>query len=167
MPNSKTLVLNHTQISQKITRIAHQIIENNFEEKELIVVGITPRGSELAKRICSILESIFDGTINYYDITLQKDNPLRNEIVCELKPEQAEGKTIILVDDVLNTGRALVFATRYLLGFDVKGMQTVTLIDRRHRNFPIRADYVGLTLATTMQEHILVEFGNEDNAWLV
>ena len=84
-----------------------------------------------------------------------------------MKPEQAEGKTIILVDDVLNTGRALVFATRYLLGFDVKGMQTVTLIDRRHRNFPIRADYVGLTLATTMQEHILVEFGNEDNAWLV
>ena len=167
MSESKTLVLNHTQISQKITRIAHQIIENNFDEKELIIVGITPRGSELAKRICSILKTIFDGTIHYFDLNLHKDNPLRNEVLCDLKPELAEGRTIILVDDVLNTGRALVFATRYLLGLDVKGMQTVTLIDRRHRNFPIRADYVGLTLATTMQEHILVEFGDEDNAWLV
>ena len=165
MPD-RTLVLNHTQIQQKITRIAHEIVEKNTEIDEVIVVGITPRGSELAKRICSILREIATGTIHYFDLTIDKDQPLTTPIKCDLTQALAQGKTVILVDDVLNTGKALIYAASYILNLEVAGMQTVTLIDRMHRNYPIRADYNGLSLATTLQEHIHVEFGSEDQAWL-
>ena len=162
----RTLVLNHTQIRQKITRIAHEILEKNTEVDELIIVGITPRGSQLANRILTELEPLCTGTLGYFDLTIHKDQPLSNPITCELNPELASGKTVLLVDDVLNTGKALMYAAKYLLNFNLAGLQTVTLIDRMHRNFPIRADYNGLSLATTIQEHIHVEFGEEDQAWL-
>ena len=165
MPD-RTLVLNHTQIQQKITRIAHEIVEKNTEIDEVIIVGITPRGSELAKRICNLLRQIATGTIHYFDLTIDKDNPLHVPIQCALTKEDAFGKTVILVDDVLNTGKALIYAASHILNLEVAGMQTVTLIDRMHRNYPIRADYNGLSLATTIQEHIHVEFGEEDQAWL-
>jgi len=165
MPD-RTLVLNHTQIQQKITRIAHEIVEKNTEIDEVIVVGITPRGSELAKRICAILGEIATGTVHYFDLTIDKDQPLTTPIQCDLTKALAQGKTVILVDDVLNTGKALIYAASYILNLEVAGMQTVTLIDRMHRNYPIRADYNGLSLATTLQEHIHVEFGKEDQAWL-
>lgn len=162
----RTLVLNHTQISQKITRIAHQVLEKNTAVNELIIVGITPRGSELAKRIKAILDEIATGKVYYFDLTINKDEPLKHSIVCDLNPELASGKTVLLVDDVLNTGKALMYAAKYLLNFNLAGLQTATLIDRMHRNFPIRADYNGLSLATTIQEHIHVEFGEVDQAWL-
>jgi pyrimidine operon attenuation protein / uracil phosphoribosyltransferase len=164
---NRTLVLNHTQIQQKIVRIAHQIYENNAREKELILVGIAPRGNILAERIAAILRDISPLVVKSYSLSIDKDKPLSKAIECALTAEEAKNNVLILVDDVLNTGKALIYACRYLLEFEEKSLQTVTLIDRRHRNYPVRADYVGLTLATTLQEHISIEFGKEDSAWLI
>ncbi len=167
MSANKTLILNHQQIQQKIDRIARQIYENNYEEKELIILGIEKRGAVLAERLANILSDITEITIYFETIKIDKDNPLDKEIICSASEHLLSGKTIILIDDVLNTGKALIFGARYVLGFDPKSLQTVTLVDRRHRNYPIRAEYVGLTLATTLKEHISVEFGKEDAVYLV
>lgn len=166
MTANKALVLNHKQIEQKINRIAHELHENNFEEKELIILGIENRGALVAERLAKLLKDITDIKISLGSIKIDKDAPLDKEIACSISAEDAQGKTVILVDDVLNTGKALIFAARFVLGMDVKRLQTVTLVDRRHRSYPIRADYVGLTLATTLQEHISVEFGEQDAVYL-
>ncbi|MAX80960.1 MAG: phosphoribosyltransferase [Crocinitomicaceae bacterium] len=166
MPEEKTLVLNHKQIQQKITRIAHQIYENNFQESELYLIGIENRGSILSERLFHLLKDITPLKVYHHTISLNKDEPLKDDMVCSISLEELDGKNIVLIDDVLNTGKALIYAAKHFLRACPKSMQTVALIDRRHRNFPIRADYVGLTLATTLQEHISVEFGEEDVAYL-
>ena len=167
MATNREVILNHRQIKQKINRIAHELYENNFEENEIIILGIENRGAILANRLAKILTEITDQTIELGSIKIDKDNPLDHDVVCSIDTEKIKNKTVIIVDDVLNTGKALIFAVRSILGYHVKSLQTVTLVDRRHRNFPIRADYVGLTLATTLKEHISVEFGEEDTVYLV
>ncbi|NEQ50639.1 MAG: phosphoribosyltransferase [Leptolyngbya sp. SIO3F4] len=166
MPKQRTQILDHRQIDQKITRIAHQIYENNFEEAELILVGIEPRGAILAQRLTALLRDLAPMEIRYLPLSVNKEAPLSEPFECALTTEEAEGKTVVLVDDVLNTGKVLMHAAGHLLDLRIKRLQTVCLVDRKHRHFPIRADYEGLTLATTLQEHISVEFGETDSAWL-
>ena len=97
---------------------------------------------------------------------MDKKSPLKSGIVTEIEGTELKNKIVILVDDVLNSGKTLVYATKFLLDYNVKGLQTVCLVDRKHRKFPIRADYVGLTLSTTLQEHIAVELGKTDIVYL-
>ena len=163
---NKSKILNHEQIQQKIIRIAYQIVENNIDEESLYFVGVEPRGSILCDRLATEVNKINSAKIESGTIKLDKDHPLEKDVQCSLDLTETKNKTIILIDDVLNTGKALIYAANHLLQSEPKSIQTVTLIDRRHRLFPIRADYVGLTLATTLQEHISVEFGDEDIAWL-
>jgi len=162
----RTVILDHKQIGQKITRIAHQILENNFQEKSLVVMGIHEEGYVLAERLVSILNSISEINIELFGIHMDKKSPLKSGLNTEIEGNQLKNKAVILVDDVLNSGKTLVHATKFLLDFNVKGLQTVCLVDRKHRRFPIRADYVGLTLSTTLQEHITVEFGKKDIVYL-
>ena len=97
---------------------------------------------------------------------MDKKKPLNSGLNSEIESKKLKNKAVILVDDVLNSGKTLVYATKFLLDFEVKNLQTVCLIDRKHRKFPIRADFVGLTLSTTLQEHITVEFGKDDIVYL-
>lgn len=162
----KSLILNHKQISRKIKRIALQVQENNFDEPEIYLVGVMPKGEILAKRLFAELEQNCTSKIHLETLTLDKDQPLQKEITCSFTVSDIKNKPVVLVDDVLNTGKTLVYAAGYLLQSEPKTLQTVTLVDRRHRKFPVRADFVGLTLATTLQEHIEVTFGQEDAVWL-
>mgnify|MGYP003633714773 CR=1 FL=1 len=163
---NRTVILNHHQVGQKITRIAHEILENNFQEKSLIIMGIHKEGFVLANRLYTILKTIFENDIQVYGISMDKKSPLKSGIVTEIEGTELKNKIVILVDDVLNSGKTLVYATKFLLDYNVKGLQTVCLVDRKHRKFPIRADYVGLTLSTTLQEHIAVELGKTDIVYL-
>lgn len=167
MAQERTLVLNNLQIRQKITRIAHEIYENNFQEEELYLVGIEKRGSVLSERLANILSEISPLTIHHHTLKLNKEQPLSEPIESTVSLEELNGKTVILVDDVLNTGKALIYAAKYLLRALPSSMHTAVLVDRKHRSFPVRSDYVGLTLATTLQEHISVEFGQEDGVYLI
>lgn len=162
----QTIILDHKQIGQKITRIAHEILENNFQEKSIVIIGIKKEGFVVATRIFKILQEISTSQIELHGIQLDKKNPLKSNLSDTISPLHLKNKIVILVDDVLNSGRTLIHATQALLEAEVKGLQTVCLVDRKHRKFPIRADYVGLTLSTTLQEHITVEFSKTDLVYL-
>lgn len=163
MPATKTLVLDNTQISQKINRIAYQIYENNFEEEEIIIAGIVDKGYTLAERIAKVLKEIAPLKIRLVKVTINKKQPLSEPVQSELSANEIKNKVVIVVDDVLNSGITLAYGVKYFLDFPVKAIRTVIMVDRSHKNFPIKADYVGLTLATTLKEHISVELDNKGN----
>ena len=158
MDNIKTLILSAIQVEQKIQRIAHQILEKNYDEKEIVLIGIANRGYLLAEKIYTTLQSITEIKVTLHKLKLHKDKPLENDVDFSTDLEYLNNKSIILIDDVLNSGRTLIYATRYILDSDLKHLTTVALVDRKHRKFPIKANFVGLTLSTTLQEHISVDF---------
>jgi pyrimidine operon attenuation protein/uracil phosphoribosyltransferase len=160
MPNSKTIILNNDQIFQKINRIAYQIFEDNHTEKEIIVVGIAQNGYLFAKRLSNQLSKISNIKITLVKLTINKENLINTESRMDTLPEELNDKVIILVDDVLNTGKALIYGVKYLLDFPIKKMSTAVLVDRNHKKYPIGTHYVGLSLSTTLQSHISVEFKN-------
>lgn len=156
--SNKTLILNNEQIYQKINRIAYQIYEDNHTEKEIIVVGIAKKGYLFATKLAEQLEKISNSKVTLAKLTLNKTSPVENQGELDIAPEEFNDKVIILVDDVLNSGKALIYGVKYLLDFPIKKMSTVVLVDRNHKKYPIGTHYVGLSLSTTLQNHISVEF---------
>ena len=153
----KTLILNNKQIEQKINRIAYEIYENNHSEKEIIIAGISDNGYIFAKRIADVVTKISPIKTTLIEIKINKENPLAKEIKISLSDKELKNKVIILVDDVLNSGKTLIFGAKPFLISPVKRLTTVVLVDRGHNRFPIKADFVGLSLSTTLQEHITVD----------
>ncbi|MBL0328816.1 MAG: phosphoribosyltransferase [Bacteroidetes bacterium] len=153
----KTLILNGKQIEQKINRIAYEIYENNHSEKEIIIAGISDNGYIFAKRLASVVEKISSIKIKLIEIKIDKENPLAKEIKISLSDKELKNKVIILADDVLNSGKTLIFGAKPFLIAPVKRLTTVVLVDRGHNRYPIKADFVGLSLSTTLQEHITVD----------
>ena len=166
MAEDKVLILNQKQIGQKTERIAHEIYENHYKENELIIVGIKSNGLVFSKRLKKLIESISDLTVTLHSIELHKDKPTENPIHFSGDTAALKNKAVIVVDDVLNSGRTLVYAVKYLLDYPVKSMKTVVLVDRFHRRFPVRADIVGLTLSTNLKEHISVDFSKPEGVYL-
>jgi pyrimidine operon attenuation protein / uracil phosphoribosyltransferase len=167
MPDNKVLILNNQAIQQKINRIAYQIYEDNHSEKEIIVVGIANKGYLFATKLTEKLKEISKSKITLAKLTIDKNEPLKSKGKIDISESVLEDKVIILVDDVLNSGRALIYGVKYLLDFSIKKMSTVVLVDRNHKKYPIGTHYVGLSLSTTLQNHISVEFkGNNISAYL-
>ncbi|PCJ22972.1 MAG: phosphoribosyltransferase [Flavobacteriales bacterium] len=167
MSNSKTLILNNEQICQKINRISYQIFEDNHTEKEIIVVGIAKKGYLFADKIAKQLKKISNLEITLVKLTINKNSPIENSGEIDIPTDEFNDKVIILVDDVLNSGKALIYGVKYLLDFPIKKMSTVVLVDRNHKKYPIGTHYVGLSLSTTLQNHISVEFnGSKISAFL-
>ncbi len=163
MSSSRTQVLSKIQAGQKINRIAYQIYEDNPGEKEIILAGIAPNGFSLAKKISACLKKIAPLKTEVIEVTLEKDKPLSREIALSVPASRCTGKAVILVDDVLNSGRTLVYGLRPFLDAEAKKIRVAVLVDRSHKRFPIMPDFVGISLATTMQEHITVA---EDGVYL-
>lgn len=153
----KTLILDHQQIQQKLNRLAYQVYESNYLEEEIIIAGIEPKGSMLAQRLSKILKEITGKKIGLAVLKVNKNNPLQSELVCEKGGCEFAGKSVVLVDDVLNTGRTMIYGIKYFLEYPIKQLSTVVLVDRDHKLFPVRADYIGLSLSTNLQEHVHVE----------
>ncbi len=154
---SKTLIADSKQIQQKINRIAYEIYENNYNEKEIIIAGIATNGFILAKRIDDVLKKISPIKTKLIEIKINKENPVAVDIKISLSEKELKNKVIILVDDVLNSGKTLIFGAKPFLTTPIKRLTTVVLVDRGHNRYPIKADFVGLSLSTTLQEHITVE----------
>lgn len=157
MDLSRTLLLNSRQIEQKIQRIAYEIYEDNFEEKEIIIAGIQSSGFIFAKRIESCLNKICALKTSLVEIRIDKTDQANQRAIIQMKQEELKGKVVILVDDVLNSGKTLIYSLRAFLDADIRKIRTVLLVDRDHKRYPILADFVGLTLSTTLQEHIEVD----------
>lgn len=160
--SNRTLVLTHEQVQRKLRRIAHQLHEEHHPEKSIVLVGIAPRGIILSQRLAALLEEITDQNVVLAELTLDKEKPIERPVRLSIEPKELKNRVVVLVDDVLMSGRTLIHAAGYLVQAAPKRLTTVVLVDRRHRLFPIRADIVGLTLSTTLQEHISVEFGKRD-----
>jgi len=164
--SDRMVILDHEQVQRKLRRIAHQLHEENHTEKGIILVGVAPRGATVAKRLGTLLETISDLKVQHAELTLDKNAPLDKPIELSCDASDLKDRTVILVDDVLMSGRTLMYAASFLMRVPLKKLTTVVLVDRRHRTFPIRADIVGLTLSTTMKEHISVELGKKDAVYL-
>ncbi len=166
MTAERTIVLDHDRVQRKLRRIAFQLYEENCAEKELVLVGVAPRGSTLASRLKVLLEEISPLRIELVALTLDKDEPLTRPVKLDTDLQDLRDRRVVLVDDVLMSGRTLMHAAAHLVQVPLKRFSTVVLVDRLHRAYPIRADIVGLTLTTTVQEHISVELGRKDAVYL-
>ena len=159
--SKKNQILDKELTLKKINRIAHEILERNFNEKEIILAGIDPCGYNLAKKLLTVLTDISKTKITLIKVSLDKDAPLQSEITLDCELKSIAKKPIILVDDVLNTGRTLAYSFKPFLTSEVKNLQVAVIVDRDHKTFPIHADYVGYSLSTTLQEHIKVELDDD------
>lgn len=157
MEQERVKVLNALQINRKIERIAHQVIEHNYNESSVVLIGIGDQGFALAERIKKQVDANAAIETELLQLRMDKKNPIAGSYNLSDNAGILDGKSVLLIDDVLNSGRTLIYAARKVLDHAVKKLTTIVLVDRRHRKFPIKADFVGLTLSTTMQEHITVE----------
>ena len=153
----KLKILGVLEIDQKIKRLAWQLYENNVSEKEIIVVGISERGLILAKKLVSFIEKISKIKTKLASLELDKDNPYNKEVTFNLEEKEYAEKVVVLVDDVLNSGKTLMYAAKHFLTTPLTKLSILVLVDRNHNRYPIKADYVGLSLATTLQEYISVK----------
>jgi pyrimidine operon attenuation protein/uracil phosphoribosyltransferase len=147
-------ILSLEDVNRKIRRMAFEIAERNAGCDELIVAGIAGNGVVVASEIIKELRDILPCRIEFITINIDKNNPLNIEVEQQMN---FDGKTIILVDDVANSGRILLYALKAFLEHQPKSVQTLVLVERSHKLFPVQTDYVGLSIATTLQEHIRVQ----------
>lgn len=168
MAESQILILDKVQMQQKINRIAYQILEDNLDETEVVLAGIWDRGYKLALRLQKVLGEISNLKVTLLRIDLERDN---SRLVADTDLDESEwrSKVIILVDDVLNSGKTLAYGLGVFLNTPHKKIRTVVLVDRSHKIFPIATDFVGLELATVLKEHVDVIMdveGEEDRVYL-
>lgn len=164
--SAKTVVLDHDRVQRKLERIAHQLHEENHEESGIVIVGVAQRGYVMATRLADRLQGIVGMDVVLAKLTLDKEAPLDAPVKLSVDVGSLRDRVVVLVDDVLMSGRTLMHAAAYLVQVPLKKLTTVVLVDRRHRTYPIRADIVGLTLSSTMQEHISVELGRKDVVYI-
>lgn len=161
MIDHKTLVLNHRQIQQKITRMAYEIYERNSTENQVIFAGISGMGKILAELLANKLKEISPLEVESIEVLVDKMSQIQGEITLSENIDM-ENKCLILVDDVLNTGKTLAFALKPFLEIPIKKMELAVLVNRSHKLFPVSPDYTGLELSTTLNEHIAVNLNNQN-----
>jgi pyrimidine operon attenuation protein/uracil phosphoribosyltransferase len=146
-------ILSHDEINHKIKRIAYQIYECNANEKEVILAGIESNGYILAKKLKIALKKISDIEPSLCKVTIDKKNPL-TEIKTSLSSEDYKNKSIVLIDDVLNSGTTLIYGVKHFLNVPLKQFKTAVLINRNHKKYPVKADFKGISLSTSLHEHV-------------
>ena len=165
MQTDNNIILNHEQIQHKIKRIAYQIYESNVNEEEIVIAGIAENGFIFAQRLKTILENISDLTVMLCKVSMDKKAP-QNTVTTSLAPEQYTNKPLVLADDVLNSGTALIYGVKHFLDVPLTRFKTAVLVNRNHKKFPIKADFKGISLSTSLHEHVEVNFGEKDYAIL-
>ena len=160
VPNQEAVILDAQRIERCIQRIARQILEDHHAAPLIAIAAIDGQGTVMARRIVDALEAISEHAVSGFTVSLDKDAPLDHPIVVTdrhgdaFAAESLDGATIIVVDDVLNSGRTLLHAMAHLLPFRPRHIAMCVLVDRIHRRFPVRADYVGMSLSTNLKAHI-------------
>lgn len=159
---SKNIILNHQEIEHKIKRIAYQIYETFIDDQEIIIAGITSNGFEFAKKLAQELENISPMQPVLCEVFIDKTNP-KGEIKTSIDKIVYENKNLVLVDDVLNSGTTLVYGVKHFLEVDLKKFKTAVLVDRNHKKYPVKADFKGISLSTSLLEHVNVVFETDNN----
>ena len=152
----RSVILTNTEIEHKLRRIAFQIYESNTGQKEVVLAGIAANGFLLAKKLKVILEQISPIKVILCEVIMDKKNPLSG-IETSLSKDHYKNKSLLLVDDVLNSGTTLMYAVKHFLDVPLKQFHTAVLVNRNHKKYPIKADFKGISLSTSLQEHISIE----------
>ncbi len=162
--DSSKLILKSSDINYTVRRIAYQILETNLEEESIILAGVYKNGSVFADRIKSELKKISPVKIELIKINIDKKNQQNGIKVTE--NIVFKNKSIVVIDDVLNTGKTLIHSTNYFLSKDLKKIQTAVLVNRNHKIYPIKADFKGISLSTSIKEHVSVVFNKNEGVYL-
>lgn len=155
MTVKNNVILNHNQINNKIRRIAFQIYETNVNEKDVILAGIDKNGYVFAKKIKSALQKISNINPILCKVSIDKKNPW-SDIKTSLLEEDYKNKSLVLVDDVLNSGTTLIYGVKHFLNVPLKQFKTAVLVNRNHKKYPVKADFKGISLSTSLHEHVNV-----------
>ncbi|KAB5485295.1 MULTISPECIES: phosphoribosyltransferase family protein [Flagellimonas] len=160
----KNRILTHEQIQHIVKRIAYQIYETNVDEKMIVVAGINGGGVNFAKKIVAMLKKITDAEIVLCKMDMDKKDPLKSGVSTSISEDTYTDKSIVLVDDVLNSGTTLIYGTHHFLKTPIKQLKTAVLVNRNHKKYPIKADFKGISLSTSLNEHIKVVFETKNDA---
>ena len=165
---SPTLVIGPVDIERRIERLAYQILEENYAEHTIWLAGIAGQGSQLAHRICQHLRRIAPFAVVDFTVLVDKKATTQPAIMLDrVKAADMEGGVVVLVDDVLNTGKTLMYALAPFTQMALKRLQLVVLVERGHRAYPISATFAGIALSTTIEDHIHVWLeGEGTGVWL-
>jgi len=148
------MILNDQEIRQKLVRLAHQIIENTWDETDIYLGGIGGNGYEMTLALDEIIKANATQKTHVFEITVNKDQPWSEEIKISIPEEKLKNAYILLIDDVLNSGKTMQYALVKFLQQPTKAIKTVAMVDRKHRRYPIKADFVGISLSTTLKERV-------------
>jgi pyrimidine operon attenuation protein/uracil phosphoribosyltransferase len=158
---NNTIILDNNQIEKKIKRIAYQIYEANSNEKEIVIAGIVENGIIFAKKLAVILSEISPLKIKLCEVHINKKNPI-NSVSTSLSAEEYKDKALVLVDDVLNSGTTLIYGIKHFLEVPLKKFKTAVLVNRNHKKYPVKADFKGISLSTSIKEEVIVTFNNDE-----
>ncbi|MCB9252804.1 MAG: phosphoribosyltransferase [Flavobacteriales bacterium] len=165
MQENRTILLDHNQIERKIQRMAWQLFENNHLAKKMVLIGIADNGMYIVERLCDILSKISNIELSKGRIDLDKKLGFDSEV--SLQSEVSlEGETVVVVDDVLNSGKTMFASLMPVIQQKPSKIQTAVLADRNHKTFPVKGDVVGISLATTLQEHIWFNFSDKNDSYI-
>ena len=155
MTVKNNVILNHNEINHKIRRIAFQIYESNVNETEVVLAGIDKNGYMLAKKLKTALQKITNINPVLCKVTIDKKHPWKS-ISTSISPEDYKNKSLVLVDDVLNSGTTLIYGVKHFLDVPLKQFTTAVLVNRNHKKYPVKADFKGISLSTSLHEHVHV-----------
>ena len=161
MIEEKQIILDNTQINQKIKRIAYQIYESNSSEKEVIIAGIIGNGFTFSKKIATVLEEISTIKVTLCEVVINKKEPLL-PITTSISVDAYRNKPLVLVDDVLSSGTTLIYGIKHFLEVPLKRFKTAVLVNRNHKKYPVKADFKGISLSTSIKEHVQVAFNEKE-----
>ncbi|MFD2824344.1 phosphoribosyltransferase family protein [Lacinutrix iliipiscaria] len=153
MESKENSILTHEEINHKIRRIAFQIYESNMNEDEVVLAGIDSNGYILAKKLKLIISKISSINPILCKVLIDKKNP-RQPIKTSISAENYMNKSVVLIDDVLNSGTTLVYGVKHFLDVPLKQFKTAVLVNRNHKKYPVKADFKGISLSTSLHEHI-------------
>lgn len=159
----ENIILTHEEIKHKTKRIAYQIYETFVDEKEVILAGIANNGFIFAEKIAAELALISDLNVTLCEVKINKQKP-QDVVTTSITPEDYKNKALVLIDDVLNSGTTLIYGVKHFLEVPLSKFKTAVLVDRNHKKYPVKADFKGLSLSTSLQEHIQVVF-EENNSY--
>jgi len=154
-----SIILTNSEINHKIRRIAYQIYECHLNYKEIVIAGIADNGFILAKKIQKTLKEISPLKVTICEVKIDKKNPLK-PLETTLKFEDYQNKALVLIDDVLNSGTTLMYAVKHFLNVPLKQFKTAVLVDRNHKKYPVKVDFKGISLSTSLKERVQVVFKN-------
>lgn len=152
--NDKKILLNAEQVELKIQRLSYEIAERYHNTKTLYVFGIEGQGYKLAERIIKELQTLTNAEITLNKIIINKQNPIGSVKTDNAIIQTIKNKDILLIDDVLNSGKTLFYAMQAFINIPIQSLRVLVLVNRSHQRFPVYPDFVGMTLSTTYQNHI-------------